>query len=174
MALATTADEISVREVLDKLEAEFAPVAQAVENGEFALWVGSGISSQAPNLGKLIERAFDYLRESANDPVTAADFTPALEEALTLAEINPVGVRSRYGEPQALPPFACLCTPHLKPRLRPVSGAKRIGGTEGRRSASYGDHAFAAAGLRVAVSVPRFAPDRKTTSSNAIRPRTLT
>lgn len=101
MALAPTANEISVREVLDKLEAEFAPVAQAIENGEFALWVGSGISRQAPNLGKLIERAFDYLRERANDPATEADFTPALEEALTLAEIDPVGVRSRYGEPLA-------------------------------------------------------------------------
>lgn len=101
MALGPTANEISVREVLDRLEAEFAPVAQAVENGEFALWVGSGISRQAPNLGKLIERAFDYLRQRANNPATGADFTPALEEALTLAEIDPAGVRSRYGEPLA-------------------------------------------------------------------------
>lgn len=90
-----------MREVLDKFEADFAPVAQAIENGEFALWVGSGISRQAPSLGGLIERAFDYLRERAVDPATTADFTPALEEALTLAEIDPVTVRARYGQPLA-------------------------------------------------------------------------
>ena len=56
MALTRTANEITVREVLAKIEAEFAPVADAVENGEFALWVGSGISRQAPNLGNLIEK----------------------------------------------------------------------------------------------------------------------
>jgi hypothetical protein len=59
VVLAQTANETTVREVLVKFEAEFAPVADAVESGEFALWVGSGISRQAPNLGNLIERAFD-------------------------------------------------------------------------------------------------------------------
>ncbi len=90
-----------MREVLYKFEAEFAPVAQAVENGEFALWVGSGISRQAPSLGALIERAFDYLRERANDPATAADFAPALEEALSLAEVDPATVLARYSQPLA-------------------------------------------------------------------------
>jgi hypothetical protein len=61
VALTPTADEITVRGVLAEFEAKFAPVADAVENGEFALWVGSGISRQAPNLGDLIERAFDYI-----------------------------------------------------------------------------------------------------------------
>lgn len=101
MALAPTANQISVREVLEKFEAEFARVAQAIENGEFAFWVGSGISRQAPSLGALIERAFDYLRERANDPATAADFIPALEEALTLAEVDPTAVLARYGQPLA-------------------------------------------------------------------------
>jgi hypothetical protein len=101
VALAPTANQISVREVLDKFEGEFAPVALAIENGEFALWVGSGISRQAPSLGALIERAFDYLRERANDAATPADFPPALEEALTLAEIDPAAVRARYGQPLA-------------------------------------------------------------------------
>jgi hypothetical protein len=59
VGLFPTANQISVREVLAKFEAEFASVAKAVANGEFALWVGSGISRQAPNLGNLIERAFD-------------------------------------------------------------------------------------------------------------------
>ena len=101
VALAPTANEISVREVLSKFEADFASLANAVENGEFALWVGSGISRQAPNLGNLIERAFDYIRERAIDPATANAYLPALEEALGLAEINPASVRPRYGQPLA-------------------------------------------------------------------------
>ncbi|MBN9149724.1 SIR2 family protein [Nitrobacter sp.] len=101
MALAPTANQISVREVLRKLNAEFAPMAHAVENGEFALWVGSGISRQAPNLGSLIERAFDYIRERAINPATAATYLPALEEALGLAEIEPANVQAKYAEPLA-------------------------------------------------------------------------
>ena len=96
-----TASEITVREILAKFEAEFASVANAVENGEFAFWVGSGISRQAPNLGNLIERAFDYIRERAIDPATEAAYMPALEEALGLAEVEPATVHVRYGQPLA-------------------------------------------------------------------------
>jgi hypothetical protein len=102
VALTPTANEITVQEVLTKFEAEFAPVADAVENGEFALWVGSGISRQAPNLGNLIERAFDYIRERAIDPATAAAYMPALEEALGLAEVEAARVQAQYGQPLAV------------------------------------------------------------------------
>lgn len=94
-----TASEISVSEVLSKLEAEFSVVADAIENGEFALWVGSGISRQAPNLGNLIERAFDFIRVRAVDPATAADYMPALVEALALAEVAPAAVEAQFGQP---------------------------------------------------------------------------
>jgi hypothetical protein len=99
-----TANEITVRGVLELFEAGFAPVADAVENGEFALWVGSGISRQAPNLGNLIERAFNYIRERAIDPATAAAYLPALEEALGLAEVEIARVRAQYGQPLAVWP----------------------------------------------------------------------
>jgi hypothetical protein len=101
VALVPTANQISVREVLAKFNAEFAPMAQAVENGEFALWVGSGISRQAPHLGNLIERAFDYIRDRAIDPATTAVYLPALEEALGLAEIDPTNVQAQYAQPLA-------------------------------------------------------------------------
>ena len=104
MALGVTANEISVREVLAKFEVEFASVAEAVENGEFALWVGSGISRQAPSLGNLIERAFNFVRERAVDPAMKASYLPALEEALGLAEIDPVNVRAQYSHPLAVWP----------------------------------------------------------------------
>lgn len=101
MAPVPTANEISVRQVLEKFEAEFLPVADAVENGEFALWTGSGISREAPSLGNLVERAFDYIRERAIDPATTSSYLPALEEALGLAEIDPVSVRTQYSQPLA-------------------------------------------------------------------------
>ena len=101
MALGPTATEISVREVLAKFSAEFASMACAVENGEFALWVGSGISQQAPNLGDLIEQAFDYIRARAICRATAAAYSPALEEALSLAEIDPDNVQAHYSQPLA-------------------------------------------------------------------------
>jgi hypothetical protein len=96
-----TANDISVREALAKLEAEFASMAKELENGEFALWVGSGISRQAPNLGNLIERAFDYIRKRAIIPATTEAYLPALEEALALAEIDPADVKTQYGQPLA-------------------------------------------------------------------------
>lgn len=99
MALAPTANLITVREVLAKFEAEFAAVAEAVENGEFALWVGSGISHQAPSLGNLIEKAFDYLRERAANPLTTAAYMPALEEALGLVNIDPATVLAQIDQP---------------------------------------------------------------------------
>ena len=100
-AVGPTANQISVREVLAKFDSEFASVANAVANGEFALWVGSGISREAPNLGNLIERGFDYIRERAICPSTSAAYLPALEEALELAEIDPASVQAHYGQPLA-------------------------------------------------------------------------
>lgn len=85
MGLAPSATNITVREVLDKLDGQQAAMAKAVENGEFALWVGSGISRKAPSLGDLIAAAVEYIRTRAVDPATAAVFTPPMDEALELA-----------------------------------------------------------------------------------------
>jgi hypothetical protein len=63
-------------------------MAAAVENGEFALWVGSGISRKAPSLGGIISRALEYLRQRAIDPATQAKFEPAFIAALKLSEIG--------------------------------------------------------------------------------------
>ena len=101
MGLDPTANQINVPDVLAKLDNEFAVVADAVENGEYALWVGSGISRQAPNLGHLIERAFDFLRVRAIDLATAAVYQPAFVEALTLAEVDPVAVSGQFALPLA-------------------------------------------------------------------------
>lgn len=101
MTITPTANEITVREVLARLESDFSPVADAVANGEFALWVGSGISRQAPNLGNLIERAFNFIREKAIDAATTATYMPALEEVLRLAEVDSEQVLAQYVQPLA-------------------------------------------------------------------------
>ncbi|MCG5235311.1 SIR2 family protein [Xanthobacter oligotrophicus] len=88
---------MSMLEVLKKLDVDFADVAKAVENGEFALWVGSGISRNAPSLGGLIERAMEFLRQGAADPATTADFTPAFDEALRIAEAATTDVAPHRG-----------------------------------------------------------------------------
>jgi hypothetical protein len=99
--VAPDATNISVREVLAKFDTDFAPVAQAAENGEFALWVGSGISQQAPNLGDLIERAFEFLRQKAIDPPTQAAFTLSLDEAVKLTGLDPAKLQPQYTTPFA-------------------------------------------------------------------------
>ncbi|WP_062224577.1 SIR2 family protein [Aureimonas sp. D3] len=85
MSFAPSATDITVREVLAKLDGEFATTAKAVENGEFALWVGSGISRKAPSLGILVAAAVEYIRVMATAPATADTYLPALDEALRIA-----------------------------------------------------------------------------------------
>ncbi len=90
-----TATSVTVLETLHKLDGEFHSMASAVENGEFGLWVGSGISRNAPNLGDIVARAIEHLRQRAISPATQAKFEPALDAALKLSEIE-VGVAEPY------------------------------------------------------------------------------
>lgn len=101
MGLALSATDISVRQVLAKLDGDFAPTAKAVENGEFALWVGSGISKKAASLGDLIASAVEYIRLRAVDPLTEADFMPALDEALKLAKKDRTAIGADLHRPLA-------------------------------------------------------------------------
>jgi hypothetical protein len=93
------ATDISVREVLEKLDGPFAAMAQALANGAFALWVGSGISRKAPSLGGLIDRAMEFLRVRAIDAATEAIFRLAFEEALQLARVAPDDARAHFATP---------------------------------------------------------------------------
>lgn len=110
MALAPTATQITVREVLGKLDAEFDAVTRAIENGEFALWVGSGISRRAPSLGGLIDRAMEFMRIRAVDGATSATYLPALREAIQLAEIDPTTLEHRFATPYVAWPEAKAIT----------------------------------------------------------------
>lgn len=99
MALAPNATAVTVPEVLARFETQFAAVARGVENGEFALWIGSGISRRAPSLGALISKAIDFLRAQTVLPATAAAYRPALIEALELAGQDPAALEGGFIEP---------------------------------------------------------------------------
>ncbi len=99
MALTPTATTITITEVLVNLDGQFASVAKGIENGEFALWVGSGISRRAPSLGDLITKAIEFLRLRASAAITAATFRPALVEALELAGQNAAVLAARFDAP---------------------------------------------------------------------------
>jgi len=95
------ATDISVREVLAKLDGEFDAVTRGIEAGEFSLWLGSGISRRAPSLGKLIDRAMEFMRARAVDAPTAATFLPALRKALTLGGHDADALAHRFSTPYA-------------------------------------------------------------------------
>ena len=76
-------------------------MAHAVESGEFALWVGSGISHNGPNLGDLMERALDFLRVRAIREATADIYRPAFEQALRLANVEPADLSGQFAMPLA-------------------------------------------------------------------------
>lgn len=93
MTAISGATSATVLDMLGKLDGDFATMADAFFEGEFALWLGSGISfDRAPSLGDIIGRAIEFLRARAIDPVTQAKFEPAFNEALKLSEIDLVRV----------------------------------------------------------------------------------
>lgn len=96
MTTAANATDVSVLDTLNGLDGEFAAMAKAIENGEFALWVGSGISRQAPDLGDLIARAIEFVRQKAVAPATQAAFEPALIEVLKIARIDPAAAHPHF------------------------------------------------------------------------------
>jgi hypothetical protein len=99
MTGASIANTHTILDVLHELDGDFARVAIAVENGEFALWVGSGISGKAPSLGGLIGRAIEFFRAGAVDPATEGQFMPALKEALRIAEADPAASAPFFCKP---------------------------------------------------------------------------
>lgn len=99
MACDKTASEISVLEVLEKFDQDFATFAQAVGNGEFAFWIGSGISRNAPNLGDLLSKAVEFLRQKSFEEGGQGKFADALNELLEIAEIDPAVFEEHGHEP---------------------------------------------------------------------------
>src|SRR5262245_53511480 len=84
-----TAATITVRQVLDLLDNEFALVAAAVARRGFAFWVGSGISlGRAPSVGAMLERALEHLRREIDPGNPSCRYRRALDEAIRLSDLS--------------------------------------------------------------------------------------
>jgi hypothetical protein len=86
---ALSAATITVRQVLDLLDNEFAEVAAAAGRRGFALWIGSGISlGRAPSVGMMLERALEHLRQNIEPGNPDCRFKRALDEALGMSNLS--------------------------------------------------------------------------------------
>lgn len=81
-----TAANISVLDTLKLLDGEFHEVAEGVAKGEYALWLGSGISRErVADLRVVARRVLDYLSEEARAEAGDGAFKRALSKALDYA-----------------------------------------------------------------------------------------
>lgn len=70
---AIPADQIGLSDTLELIEDNFGALTEALCEGEFALWIGSGISfGKAPGLAELVEAVIEFLRMRA-DPSDQAE-----------------------------------------------------------------------------------------------------
>jgi len=77
-----------VAEVLACLEAEFSEFAAAFVQGEYLLWLGSGISREVvPDVNSLLERVLELLRAKVDGDDPACRFRLALDEVLEVAGV---------------------------------------------------------------------------------------
>ena len=71
------AHNITVLQTLQLLDAKFATSVDALATGNFAIWIGSGISrDRFPMLGGLIVKVLEFLRSNANLDDAACPYSP--------------------------------------------------------------------------------------------------
>lgn len=81
-----TAPRRTVPDVLARFDTTFSEFAAAFDDGQYVLWLGSGISrDKVPSVGELVERVIEHLRSNiiADDP--GCPYRTALGEVLRLA-----------------------------------------------------------------------------------------
>lgn len=81
-----TAANITVLDTLKLLDTAFLEVAEGVAKGEYALWLGSGISRErVADLRVVTRRVLDYLSKEARAEPSTGPFKRALSKALSYA-----------------------------------------------------------------------------------------
>lgn len=86
-----TAANISIRETLDLLDGPFAELSLGVAQGQYAFWLGSGISrDRVDDLKRVIRRVLAHLQTRIDPADPGCRFRRALEEALQLAQLSDV------------------------------------------------------------------------------------
>ena len=81
----TTEPLRTVPAVLARFDTTFSEFAAAFEDGQYVLWLGSGISrDRVPNVGELLERVLEHLRSNIVVDNKACVYRAALNEVLRL------------------------------------------------------------------------------------------
>lgn len=79
----------TVRAALSRLDTDFSAFAYSFNRGEYALWLGSGISrDRVPNVGKLLERVLEHLRSKVDPHSPDCEYLDALNEVLRLSNLS--------------------------------------------------------------------------------------
>jgi len=85
-AAASSASTISVLEVLALFDGDFQAVAQGLANGEYAFWLGSGISrGRVDDLKSIIRKVLQFLQDRTDPSDPDCPYQHALASALDLA-----------------------------------------------------------------------------------------
>jgi hypothetical protein len=85
---APTAASITVEETLRLLTGDFRTLAEGIADGEYAFWLGSGISrGRVPGLQELIVKVLVSLYEESTD-AEGCPYRSALEQALAMAKLR--------------------------------------------------------------------------------------
>lgn len=79
----------TVSAVLERFGSTFLDFTNAFDEGQYVLWLGSGISrDRVPNVDALLERVVEHLRSNIVDDDVQCAYRHALNEILQLASLN--------------------------------------------------------------------------------------
>lgn len=86
-----TAATITVAQTLALLDGQFSELAIGAAEGQYAFWLGSGISRDAvEDLKEVVKKVLRYLREHADFAAADCPFAEALGKALALAQLSEI------------------------------------------------------------------------------------
>ncbi len=84
-----TAGAITVAQTLALLDGPFVELAVRVAEGQYAFWLGSGISRDVvDDLKEVVKKVLRYLREHTDFGTVGCPFAEALAKALAIAKLS--------------------------------------------------------------------------------------
>ncbi|MBW4033645.1 MAG: hypothetical protein HIU88_13455, partial [Acidobacteria bacterium] len=85
----------AVPDVLARFGSTFAAFAAGFDEGQYVLWLGSGISrDRVPSVDQLLARVLEHLRSNIVSNEAGGEYRVALDEVLRLASLTPQELES--------------------------------------------------------------------------------
>jgi hypothetical protein len=86
---------ITVAQTQELLDGPFRELAAGVAEGQYAFWLGSGISRDiVDDLKEVVKKVVRYLRDHSDFTDAACRYTAALRKTLDLAQLSPLEINS--------------------------------------------------------------------------------